>query len=399
MAGEQYQALQNSLLQAFPSDAALRELLRLGMDLRLAHITTARSLPVMVLDVIEDLESRGRLEELLGRACELKPYNQDLRGVVERYWPGALRPTDLPPPPAPPRETITDADWDDLIASIDKKKCTPVIGPSACQDERLDSTTIAAEWAVKWKYPFPDQGDFTRVSQFLALTRHRLWPHDEIQQRYKAASPPDFQDPEEPHALLADLKLPLYLTTRYDDFMLQALAHRGITATRAFPRWKEKLRDQAFPPAVPAEGPPAVPAEGPLVYHLFGHHELLTSMVLTEDDCFNFFASVVADERLFPPVVTTALGGTSLLFIGYGVLDWDFRLLVHTLLKSLTAQNYQFGVIAVQLPPETLREPQRAQVETYLKNFLETTNFKIRIYWGDTRAFMRELRRRWEGRS
>ena len=34
---------------------------------------------------------------------------------------------------------------------------------------------------------------------------------------------PDFRAPSEPHAVLADLPLPIYMTTNYDDFMVKAL--------------------------------------------------------------------------------------------------------------------------------------------------------------------------------
>ncbi|HSK04617.1 MAG TPA: effector-associated domain EAD1-containing protein [Kofleriaceae bacterium] len=97
MTGERFQALQQALMQAFPTEGALRELLLFGMDLKLAQITTAGSLAQKTLDVIEDLESHGRLEELFRRACELRPGNHGFHEVVARYWPPSPSP---PPPPA-----------------------------------------------------------------------------------------------------------------------------------------------------------------------------------------------------------------------------------------------------------------------------------------------------------
>jgi hypothetical protein len=248
---------------------------------------------------------------------------------------------------------------------------------------------LATEWADQCQYPFADRADLTRVAQFLALSEYPLAPHEQISQRYSTVRSPDFGSSEEPHALLADLDLPLYLTTNYDDFMLKALASRRRTATRAFPCWNRRLREQA---SSDANSPDL--AGNPLVYHLFGHHEVPESMVVTEDDHFDFLSCIASDPKVLPPVVKRALGATSLLFIGHGVLDWGFRVLIRSLLASVTAPNGRPG-IAVQLPQENLSEDQRMQVEKYLQRFHQG-NIPFRVFWGDTREFTRTLRARWE---
>lgn len=392
MAGERL-ALQEALIQAFPGEDELRELL-LGMDLKLSVVSTARSLSTMVLDVIEYIEARGRLDDLVRRACEQRPQHRVLAEVVHQHWPEvarALAPVAEIVPVSTRRRatTLSDSEWQHLIGFIREKKCTPVIGPGAGRPRLPDHTEIAAEWAERWHYPFPDRADLSRVSQFLALTEYRLMPHELIQQRCAAAAAPDFHSADDTHALLADLDLPLYLTTSYDNLMVDALASRRRTATRSFPLWNQNLREAA-------EGAPAEAAAGPQVYHLFGHHSVAESMVLTEDDHFSFLASVAADPKLFPASVKRALGSTSLLFIGYGVLDWSFRVLLRALLKSVTAPNMRPGV-AVQLPPDQLSEGQRAQVEKYLESFLnDSGQLRLRVFWGDPREFTASLRARWE---
>ncbi len=394
MAGERLQALQDALLHAFPSEDTLRELL-FRMDLRLATITTGRSVAVMVLDVIEHSESHGKLEQLIGAACELRPQNPILDQVVQRHWPSVRRSSASGAsvlPSARSQDTmLSESEWQHLIRFIREKKCTPVIGPGTCHGVFPHNVELATEWADHWQYPFADRADLPRVAQYLALTEYRLLPHEQIQQRNMAMSGPDFTSPDEPHALLADLDLPLYLTTNYDDFMSRALASRRRTAARSFPCWNQILREQA-----PSDALPTDLATSPLVYHLFGQHEIPESMVLTEDDHFDFLSSVAADPKLLPPVVKRALGGTSLLFIGFGVLDWGFRVLVRTLLTAVTAPNKRLGV-AVQLRPEGLSGNQRAQVEKYLEGILnDSGHVHFRVFWGDTREFTRALRARWE---
>jgi hypothetical protein len=119
-------------------------------------------------------------------------------------------------------------------------------------------------------------------------------------------------------------------------------------------------------------------------------------MVLTEDDHFEFLASVASTPLLMPPPVKRALAGSSLLFIGYGVLDFGFRVLIRALLKSVTVPNKRLHV-AVQLPEENLSDAQRTQVEKYLKGFLnDAGTLRFSVFWGDTEQFTRTLRDRWE---
>jgi len=392
MAGERFQALQNALLQAFPNEDALRQLL-IPMDLKLPVITTGRSLAVMTLDVIEHIEAHGRLEELVASACQQRPHNADFERIVQQFWPSLQRRGSVPRPAEPSRRcdgALSENEWNHLISFIRERKLTPVIGPGIARGVLPEHVQLAAEWADRWQYPFADRADLTRVSQFLALTEYRLLPHEQIQQRYSSARTPDFGRSDEPHALLADLNLPLYLTTNYDDLMLRALKSRRLEPTYAFPCWNQSLKEQAAQDALPVDT-----ARGPLVYHLFGHHAVPESMVLTEDEHFDFLTAV-ADPRLLPPVVKKAIGGTSLLFIGYGVLDFGFRVLVRALLKSITAPNKRLGV-AVQLPPENLSDSQREQVEKYLEGFLnDAGTLRFRVFWGNTDEFTRNLRDRWE---
>jgi hypothetical protein len=397
MAGERLRALQDALLYAFPSEEALRELL-FRMDLKLSVVTTARSLAVMVLDVIEYTDSRGQLDEVVARACELRAQNHKLAETVRLHWPDLQMTVAAGPPVVPvlPRRSdtaLSESDWQHLIRHISKKECTPVIGPGACRHALPDSVEVATDWAERWQYPFPDRTDLPRVSQFLALTEYRLLPHEQIQQWHATVKPPDYDSADEPHALLADLDLPLYLTTNYDDFMVNALATRRRRAARMFPCWNPTLREQESLDIRPVEA-----AGDTLVYHLFGHHEVPESMVVTEDDHFDFLHSVAAEPKLWPPAVKRALGATSLLFIGYGVLDWGFRILVRALLKSVSVSNKRLGV-AVQLPPENLSESQRRQAEKYLERLLnDSGHLQFRVFWGDTREFTRALRARWEDR-
>ena len=79
----------------------------------------------------------------------------------------------------------------------------------------------------------------------------------------------------------------------------------------------------------------------PVVFHLHGHIDDFDSFVLTEDDYLDFmvnarrYESVQATEvQVIPPKVNELISTTSLLFLGYGLRDWNLRVLLRALIQS-----------------------------------------------------------------
>jgi hypothetical protein len=175
--------------------------------------------------------------------------------------------------------------------------------------------------------------NLAQAAQFLAIEGDATAPKDKLRERLRDIAPPDFSQRCEPHGVLADLKLPIYITTNYDSFMFQALKSREASPRREFCRWNQWLRE--FPSDLGDNFRPT-PAN-PLVYHLHGHCGVLESMVLTENDYLQFLVELSEDrsERLLPPAVRDALATTSLLFVGYSLSDWDFRVLFRGVMGSL----------------------------------------------------------------
>lgn len=87
-----------------------------------------------------------------------------------------------------------------------------------------------------------------------------------------------------------------------------------------------------------------------------------------------------------------ALTARSLLFLGYNLDDWDFRVLFQAL-KSFGGSPLQQSMdhVGVQLSPESPAiEPEA--VQEYLESYFGEKN--VHIYWGQTRRFLDELRSR-----
>src|SRR5262245_12779966 len=116
-------------------------------------------------------------------------------------------------------ETLSEETWLTLLERIKSGRCTPFLGAGASFPALPLGSTIAAEWAREHNYPGDNPKNLIEVAQFLAIQVDPIYPKERILQRLAGAKRPDFDAADEPHALLAELPLPIYLTTNYDDFM------------------------------------------------------------------------------------------------------------------------------------------------------------------------------------
>src|SRR4051812_15672833 len=115
---------------------------------------------------------------------------------------------------------LTEGDWEELLFAICDKKCTPFIGAGACVPWIPLGTEIAQKWAERYKYPLNDGGSLSRVAQYLEIeTGEATRPKNILIREIRSIDPPDFSKEEfkdASHSVLADLKLPIYITTNYD---------------------------------------------------------------------------------------------------------------------------------------------------------------------------------------
>jgi SIR2-like domain len=184
--------------------------------------------------------------------------------------------------------------------------------------------------------------------------------------------------------------LPLYLTTNYDGFMTKALEIAGASPSREACRWAGDGADDVPMLFDSAQGFDPTP-EAPVVYHLHGHLDDLDSLVLTEDDYLDFLVSISRRPELIPPRIHEALAGSSLLFIGYQLADWDFRVLFRWIVEAIDRSDRYLN-LTVQIPREG--DPARVDaIHRYLDDYFD--EMKVQTYWGSAREFAAELRTRW----
>jgi len=282
---------------------------------------------------------------------------------------------------------MEDADWDVLTARIQSGKCTPFLGAGVAAGTLPLGADIAKDWAKHHKFPLRDKHDLAQVSQFLGI-RDAMWPKEQMVKRLAEFAPPDFTTPSEPHAALARLPIPVYVTTNYDHFMVEALRAANKEPEQEFCRWNDHPsvqnvksifeRDPDYEPSVAR----------PLVFHLHGHCDVPESLVLTEDDYLDFLVATSRKRELLPSVVRGAFAGTSLLFIGYSLADWDFRVLHRGLVVKEDAALRRISV-TVQLPR---KERQAKQARDYLDQYFG--RMLAKVYWGTASEFVVDLENR-----
>ncbi len=285
--------------------------------------------------------------------------------------------------------SLTNRDWKLLMRRIRAGKCTPFLGAGASFGHLPLGGEIAKSWAEEFNYPLEDKSDLARVAQFLAIEYDAMFPKDEIlDQWFDDVKLPDFTQPNQPHGMLAELPLPIYLTTNYDNFMVEALKAQGKQPRRDICRWNKLLKEN---PDIFTGYEPDV--ENPTVFHLHGQTDQPESLVLTEDDYLDFLVNVSNDRDILPLRIQRALSGTSLLFIGYKLADWSFRVLFRGLVTSTESSLRRISV-TVQLPPPREGDSQAAKMQQkYLTKYFGSKD--IRVYWGTASEFAEELRTRW----
>ena len=312
--------------------------------------------------------------------------------------------------------------WPALLGNIRRGQCTPILGPGLNESLLGSRREIARRWAETYHFPMApeDRDDLPHVAQYLAINQDFMFPRNELMeylrkemlQRYGSdlqgemgqASLDELvtavgaqrraHDPGEPHQVLAGLPFRLYLTTSPNNLLAEALTAAGKEPQVELCRWNDTVAQ--FPSIYDTE-PGYEPNERrPLVYHLFGRFEQPDSLVLTEDDYFDYLIGVTNNKDLIPVVVRRALTDTPLLFLGFQIDDWNFRVLFRSIMSQEGRERARrLTHVAAQINPEEGRilEPEGAR--RYLESYVGSAN--ISIYWGSAEDFVRELQQRLQG--
>jgi hypothetical protein len=334
--------------------------------------------------------------------------------------------------------------WDALFSAIRNHECTPILGPGLLDPLVGRTRELAQRWAVSFKFPMAQSAreDLPEVAQFVSVARapqfvrNQLREHirSELLDRYRGRLSTEFLGPSktlddlfseiarirreddtenvEPHKVLAKLDLPIYITTNPCCSLENALTAQGKHPRSEYCRWYDRLENKISIYDGETNDKPNkdyVPdPENPLVFHMFGRLSDPESLVITEDNYFDFLIGVSQKKKEkrdptsvipFPFVVGEALSNKSLMFLGFSLDEWVFRVLFRTIMaqggSALLKDSLQ---VAAQVEPEEGRIANPVSAREYLKDYFKTSA-NIDIFWGSVDDFVRDFVREYEAQG
>lgn len=310
--------------------------------------------------------------------------------------------------------------WRSLKTFVQRKMCTPIIGPALAEPWLGLQSDIALKWARDNGYPFDrdDRDNLPQIAQFLlrrdgpkflpltyleALQARMIekfgqylsadlkdlpsWSETDLIAALEAISEKHWEKyPAEPHILLAKLKLPIYITTSPSSLL--ELAIKKVSGrephSRICPWWMNNIPEELWS----FDKKPT--SDEPLVYHLFGRLDYPDSLVLSEDNYFDFLIGVTRNKDLIPASIRDAITRTALLFQGFRTEEWSFRVLFRTLMAQEGSHQLRgFSHVAAQLEPEEDRLIDSQRARKHLETYFESE--RISIFWGRPEEFLSAL--------
>ncbi len=370
----------------------------------------------------KELQRDGQIDRALGAAravIERRPDNW-LPALFMRVRSGRLW---YEPGFNPSRAGSFDR-WEPLVDAILAKKCTPILG-SALGDTLLGSRReIAYRWAEEYHFPLKLQGreDLPQVAQFVAINKgsqlfvRRQLPRyvakdlverygkllsADLLQRYhdNPESVPALEvitqvwdslraaDTNDPYYVLARLPFPLYITANPITILPHALEGACKKPRMLISPWYDDLDaehealENGFRPDV----------ENPLVYQAFGDASVEGSLVITEDDYFDYLIGITARSSTLPNFINRAKASTALLFLGFQTNDWSFRALLRNIMSQEGGDaRRSFTHVAVQVEPEDSDRSNVERAREYLESYFDKAG-SISVYWGNVEDFVKDL--------
>jgi hypothetical protein len=327
--------------------------------------------------------------------------------------------------------------WPRLLSSISDGSATPILGSGLHEALTGPTREVARALADASKFPLAttDRDNLPQVAQYLAVTQdaptlrrsviNTLWA--QVIAHYGAHLPDTLRtmDPatldretlltqydalleaarqariarepgSEPYELLASVPFRMYLNTNPDSLLEHALTIAGRAPQADVCEWNDQMapdqgvfsREAGFRPD----------QQKPLVYRLFGQLSDPNSLVLTEDDYFDYLIGVTSNKDLIPAVVRRALADTALMFLGFRMDDWSFRVLFRSIMsQSGGGRRSRYAHVAVQIDPEEGRIIEVDAARSFFETYFHSSD--ITIYWGSVEDFIRELAGQWARRA
>lgn len=333
----------------------------------------------------------------------------------------------------PPRSVDIDGfdQWEAVVSNIRNKRCVPVLGPGLVEPVIGSTREIARAWAERYEFPLAprDRDDLAQVAQHLAYRNSPGFVVDAIRSYVVRYLRRKFRDqltdelmrervqeglvdrmvshigkglraenPAEVHTLLARMPVPIYVNANRDNLLHDALIEQGRKPHIQLCTWRSSGDlGIAHGPAVEDGYVPSV--DEPLIFHVFGNYQYPESLVITEDDYFEFLMEVTRNETLrengIPHAVTAAISTSGWLLLGFQAEDWDFRVVLGSVLRQPGREiSRRRTSVAIQMNPAGERIVP-ARMYKYLRKYFEEQSH-VNLFWSSPEEFMVELMEHYE---
>lgn len=216
---------------------------------------------------------------------------------------------------------MTEDDWNAIVDALLDGDCVPFLGAGASLGFGVPSLPtggeLAEELASVCDYQGAERQDFLRVCQYYELRRGGQKLRQQIVRRLSVEN----IQPSAVHRAIASFGLTHVLTTNYDRLMERAYEDKGkspqVTVHNNFSPENVRMKQGTV--------------SSPIVYKLHGTLTDPLSMVCTENDVIDFLVRLIYKEPGLPESIQVLFETRPILFIGYGLRDWNIRVLMRAM--------------------------------------------------------------------
>lgn len=313
--------------------------------------------------------------------------------------------------------------WNSVVSSVRNKVCLPVLGPGLVESVIGSTREIARAWAERYEIPLVrGRDDLAQVAQHLAYQNDLPFVQDSLRdyvvhylrKRFREQLTEELleadvekglvdqmishigkgmraSNPNEVHTRLARMPVPIYINANRDNLLFDALVEQGKQPVCHVCEWSSgggPPLDRDYVPTV----------EQPLVFHVFGNFKDPDRLIITEDQYFDFLIGVTRNETLadarIPSAVTAAIANSSWLMLGFLLADWDFRVVLGSVLQQpgrhMSQERRTSVAIQMNLTEEGVGFDRASE---YLARYF-SENKKVTLFWSSPEAFVGELMER-----
>lgn len=211
--------------------------------------------------------------------------------------------------------TMTEDDWNEIIASIEREECILVLGPGAIQNTEgrslHDDFTDLLEKETDIEVPKDQEKLFYLCD---SITQKRGW-RKLLSDRAHAAF-----NIENPHPLfdqLSEIPFHFYVSLSPDHLLKDAFEKKALDHQFVFYNYKENPEFSE----VPAR-------DNPMLLNLFGSLDVDDSMVLTHDSLFDFLFAILSTKRLPLQIKEKIISAYNFVMLGFDFESWYLKILL-----------------------------------------------------------------------